>query len=371
MILGGALRAILAAAALITLPAGASGPALPMPCLTGARDFLQLPPGRLLGDVSGVALDRAGHVWVLHRPATLAAAERAGALPPVAEFSAQGRYLGGFGGPGEGYEWPRVEHSIALTPQGRVWISGNFRANPAQADDMLLEFTADGRFLRQIGRRGASQGNADTANFHAPGDLAVDWPRGEIYVADGYGNRRVMVIDARSGRFKRMWGAFGSVPTLDPAPAPRAPGRPFVRETGDGPRDFNSVHGVILARDGTVYVSDRNNQRIQAFTRAGRYLGQVFVDRNLASPTTASGMAMSDDPGQRYLFVADFGNSALVIVDRKRLAVIGRTGKDAGSPPQFTTPHLMAGDGKGHIFVTEVAARTVQRITVQASCRRP
>lgn len=341
---------------------------LAMPCLALQQDFLKLPAGKFLGDVSGVAVGPDGHVWVLHRPLTLTVDQRPNALPPASEFSPTGSFLGGFGGHKDGQEWPRVEHSIALTQDGRVWISGNFRADPAQADDMLLEFTRSGQFLRQVGKRGASTGDGDLANFHAPGDLAVDWPNRELYVADGYGNRRVAVVDIASGRFKRTWGAFGSVPTLAPAPAPRTAGAPFTPDRGDGPPDFNGVHGVGIARDGKVYVSDRNNQRIQVFTRQGRYLGQVFIDRNLPSPTTASGMAFSADPAQRYLYVADFGNSALVVVDRRRLAVVGRIGKGTGSGPDLNAPHLMASNGKGQLFVSEVAARRVTRITVAPRC---
>lgn len=365
MCLLGAIAAVATAAA----PEVKARPSLPMPCFTSDKDFLEVPAGMRLGDVSAVTLDRSGNVWILHRPGTLSPQERKQALPPVAKFSASGKFLAGFGGPGEGYEWPTVEHSLALGPNGQVWISGNFRTAPTRGDDMLLEFTADGRFVRQIGRRGASRGDDDTANFHAPGDLAVDWPHREIYVADGYGNRRIVVIDAVSGQYLRKWGAFGSAPTLAPAPAPRAPGATFEPEHGAGPPDFNGVHGVAISKDGKVYVSDRINQRIQVFTRQGRYLAQVFIDRNLRSPITASGIVFSDDPAQRYIYVADFGNGALVVVDRQRLTVVGRVGNDAGTPPSLTTPHLLASDGKGHLFVAEVAARRVQRLTIRYNCR--
>lgn len=362
------LLAAIVALTTATAPGAKAHQTLPMPCFASDTDFLAVPAGKHLGDVSAVTLDRSGNVWILHRPGTLSPQEQAQALPPVAKFSASGKFLAGFGGPGEGYEWPTVEHSLALGPNGQVWISGNFRTDPARGDDMLLEFTADGRFVRQIGRRGASLGNDDTANFHAPGDLAVDWPHREIYVADGYGNRRIVVIDAVSGAYLRKWGAFGSAPTLAPAPAPRATGTVFERENGAGPPDFNGVHGVAISRDGKVYVSDRMNQRIQVFTRHGRYLAQVFVGRNLRSPITASGIAFSDDPAQRYIFVADFGNGALVVIDRRRLTVVGRVGNDAGTPPSLTTPHLLASDGKGHLFVAEVAARRVQRLTIRYGC---
>lgn len=363
-------RVAIAAALAIASPAALAHSRItaPMPCFATNPDFLKVPAGKRLGDVSAVTLDGRGHVWILHRPGTLPADQRAQALPPVVEFTAEGRFLSAFGGPGPAYEWPTVEHSLAIDPTGNVWISGNYRADAARADDMLLEFTTRGAFVRQVGRRGASGGNADRANFHAPGDLAIDWVHRELYVADGYGNRRIAVLDAVSGRFLRSWGAFGSVPTLATAPPPRTAGAAFTPETGEGPADFNGVHGVAIAADGRVYVSDRNNQRIQVFTRSGRYLGQVFVDRNLPSPTTASGLAFSPDRDQRYLYVVDFGNAALVVIDRHRLSVIGRIGSGAGVPPALKAPHLIASDRHGHLFVSDVSARRVVRLTVRHSC---
>ncbi|WP_162875481.1 hypothetical protein [Sphingomonas crusticola] len=333
-----------------------------MPTFRAQTDWLKLPDRWIMGDVTAVAVDRRNYVWVLQRPRTLSADQKDKAAPPVLLFDTAGQFVSGFGGPGIGYDWPQVEHSLAVDAQGHVWITGNARPNGGAADDMLLEFTAAGKFLRQIGRPGESRGNADTANFHAPADLFVDDANHEVYVADGYGNRRVIVVDSRNGAFRRMWGAFGSVPTLQPAPAPRPAGAPATPETGDGPPDFNGVHGVELSRDGLVYVSDRNNQRLQVFTRAGHYLRQVFIDRNMASPVTASGIAMSADAAQRYLFVVDFGNAALVVLDRQRLQVIGRL-DGTHNMPAFRAPHLIAADGKGALYVAEVAGRRVQRLT--------
>lgn len=348
---------------------GAAARPLPMPCFLADDAFLKLPPDKLLGDVSAVSVDSKGDVWVLHRPRTLPEATRAKALPPIIRFRPDGTFTGGFGGADSKYEWPTIEHSLAIAPNGNIWISGAFRADPAMADDMILEFTKDGQFVRQIGRRGGSEGNLDTANVHAPGDLAIDPRANELYVADGYGNRRVIVFDAGSGAYRRFWGAFGSKPTTAPAPVVRAAGAPLSPREDTGPEGFNGVHGVALARDGKVYVSDRNNQRIQAFTRSGRFLRQVFIDRNLRSPMTASGIAFSGDRAQRYMFIADFGNAALVVVDRHRMAVVGRVGSDAGTGPAFTTPHLVASDGKGHLYISEVAARRVRRLSFETNCK--
>jgi DNA-binding beta-propeller fold protein YncE len=237
-----------------------------------------------------------------------------------------------------------------------VRVSGSFRADPAKADDMILVFSGEGRFQRQIGRPGASQGNADTANFGAPADIFVDDARREVYVADGYVNRRLIVLDSETGKFKRMWSAFGAPPPQEPGPAPRAIGSAAPPLVGEGPAGFNGVHGVEIAKDGTVYVSDRLNQRIQAFTREGRYLRQVFVERDAPSPQTASGMAFSTDPQQRYLYVADWGNGRLLVYDRKALTLLETV--DA----KFLGPHLLAMDSKGALYVSEVSGRRVARI---------
>lgn len=338
---------------------------LAMPKLTPETGFLHLPEGRPIGDISAVAVDAQDNVWILHRPRSLVPQDRIRAAPPVLEFDRTGHFLRGFGGAGAGYDWPTVEHSLAVDRQGRVWITGNFRGSDAPGDDMLLTFDRTGRFLRQIGRPGGSTGDLDTRNLNAPADIFVDDVAREVYVADGYGNRRVIVFDSETGAFKRMWSAFGAPPPVEPAPAPRAAGAPFTPSQGEGPTGFNGVHGVKIARDGLVYVSDRNNQRIQVFTKAGKYLRQVFVDRNLPSASTASGMAFSADRGQRYLYVADWGNDRLLVFDRKRLALLGTFGGTGAAPGQFLGPHLIAADSRGNVYVAEVKGRRLQRLTVR------
>jgi len=347
--------------ALTSTPA-TSRTALSMPQFEAVTNWLVPPRGQVLGDISAVAVDRHDNVWVLHRPRSLSEADRTKAAPPVMMFDRSGRFLRGFGGPGNGYEWPTVEHSLAVDGKGRVWVAGSFRG-PGGNDDMLLVFDGQGRFLRQIGRRGASGGDSDTSNLHAPADIFVDDRNHEVYVADGYGNRRVIVLDSENGAFKRMWSAFGAPPPLEQAPDPRPSGAPFVPDQGPGPAGFNGVHGVEVARDGRVYVSDRNNQRIQVFSRVGRYLGQVFVDRNLPDPRTVSGMAFSADRAQRYLYVADWGNGRLAVLNRKALTMLGTFGTKGTAPGQFNGPHLMATDSKGVLYVAEVQGRRVQRLT--------
>jgi YVTN family beta-propeller protein len=350
--------ALLAAAAIATAASAA-----PPPQFQADANWLKPPPGLVLGEISAVAVDSQDRVWVLQRPRSLAKDDAPHAAPPVLLFDRQGNYLRGFGGPGPGYEWPATEHSLAVDGRGRVWVAGNSRTEPAGADDMLLQFDGDGRFLRQIGHRGASKGDLDTQNLYAPGDIFVDDAARDVYVADGYGNRRIIVFDSETGAFKRMWSAFGAPPPAEPAPAPRAVGAPFTPESGEGPQGFNGVHGVKVSRDGLVYVSDRNNQRIQVFTKDGRFVKQGFVARNTPSPQTASGLAFSPDAKQRYLYVADWGNNSLLVLDRATLATLRTIGVKGIAPGAFLGPHLIATDSKGVLYVAEVQGRRLQRLT--------
>ncbi|MDO6415107.1 hypothetical protein Q4F19_12015 [Sphingomonas sp. BIUV-7] len=349
---------LLLAATLAFSGSGAMAGARPpvMPVLTPDANWLKPPAGLLIGNISAVAVDAQDHVWILHRPRTAHAADGAKAAPPILAFARDGTYLRGFGGPGAGYDWPANEHSLAVDRKGRVWITGN-----SGTDDMLLVFAPDGHFLRQIGRPGASKGDLDTANLHAPADIFVDDRAHEVYVADGYGNRRVIVFDSETGAFKRMWGAFGAAPPEAPAPEPRVAGASFTPETGDGPQGFSGVHGVELSRDGKLYVADRYNQRVQVFTPTGKYLGQVFVDRNMASPQTASGIAFSADAAQRYLYVSDSGNSRVLVFDRARLALLGAFGSKGSAPGQFSGLHLIATDSHDALYTAELTGQRVQR----------
>src|SRR5262245_20948075 len=171
-----------------------------------------IPNNWVLGEVSSVAVDAQDHVWILHRPATVPEAQRQNAAPPVLEFDSAGRFIRSRGGASAGYEWPQREHGIYVDPKDNVWIGGNNGYGtplpPGDSDDMLLKFTAAGKFLLQVGHRNQSKGNADTKNLHQPADAYLF--RGELFVADGYANHRVIVLDGESGAFKRMWGAFGN-----------------------------------------------------------------------------------------------------------------------------------------------------------------
>jgi hypothetical protein len=213
------LTLIVAAALAQGAPVGLaqSAPASRMPVFEVDPSWPKLPNNWVTGVVSSVTVDRRDHVWILHRPGTVQEQQKAQAAPPVLEFDPNGKFLNAWGGPAQGYDWPGTEHGIFVDHKDIVWIGGS-----GIGDDMLLKFTNQGKFLKQFGARGQSKGNADSKNVNRSADVFVHPKTNEAYVADGYGNRRVIVLDAETGAFKRMWGAFGKPP--DDAPPAGAPG---------------------------------------------------------------------------------------------------------------------------------------------------
>jgi hypothetical protein len=308
-----------------------------------------------LGFVSSVAVDAQDHVWVLHRPRTLSATEKAMAAPPVLEFDAAGNFLQAWGGPGDGYEWPEREHGIYVDDWGNVWIGGNnypARRDPGLkrvSDDQLLKFMKTGKLVMQVGRSNKSSGNSDTKNMQQPADAFVYRKTNEVFIADGYGNHRVIVLDANTGTFKRMWGAFGNMPLDTPPKGPEVK-PPVIPDDGSpGPQQFDIVHAIHVSNDGLVYVADREIKRVQVFTIDGKFVTQKFIRRNEVSEArTTSGLAFSPDPQQQFLYLAGFTGASpqVVVLNRKTLEVVGSFGRTEG----FTGGHHIATDSKGNIY---------------------
>ena len=308
----------------------------------------ELPNNWMLGQVSGVAVDDRDHVWIVHRPRTLDARQRGEEgmccvpAPPVIEFDAAGNVLRSWGGPSDGFEWPENEHGIHVDHQDNVWIGGN-----GAGDAHVLKFTADGEFLLQIGRAGQSGGSNDTENLGQPASIEVDPEASEVYIADGYGNRRVIVFDSDTGEYKRHWGAYGEPPDDEDLPPYDPEAEPI--------RDFRSpVHGVSIAYDGLVYVGDRTNNRVQIFQKDGQFVTEAFVRTETLGSGSVSGVTLSEDAEQRWLFIPDGTNNVVWILDRSSLEVVdyfGRLGKNAG---QFYRLHNLAIDSRGNLYTTEV-----------------
>ena len=351
-------------------PAAAGAPAQNVPTFRGDSTWPSLPSNWVLGEVSSIAVDARDHIWVLHRPRSIPAQQRASAAPPVLEFDAAGTLLGSWGGPSEAFDWPEREHGIFVDSRGFVWISGNGGwpkpTGPGSGDDMILKFTAAGTFVMQIGHRGQSKGNTDTVNVRQPADVFVHAPTNELFVADGYGNQRVAVFDAGSGKFKRAWGAYGKTPPTEVAGNPPTPAQDQV--AAETKEQFGLVHAVKVSSDGVVYVADRTHNRIQTFTTQGKFIRQVRVTPDGATTPVPAGFAFSPDKPQRYLYVVDSGPMRIVIFDRATLTQVGSVGSRGPRPGEFDIVHHMATDSKGNLYAAEIVTnRRAQRLLLQTA----
>jgi len=313
-----------------------------------------LPNHWLLGSTIGVAVDGRDHVWIIHRPATLndktetsastnppTAQECCLPAPQVLEFDPAGNLVGHWGGPGEGYEWPESNHGITVDYKGNVWL-GAWGPKDAQ----ILKFTREGKFLMQVGHRGKNTGSSDNENFGRATKIWVDPKTNEAYIADGYANKRVVVIDADTGKFKRFWGAYGKRPE-DADPGPYDPAAPVAQQ-------FRTpVHCVAVSDDDLVYVCDRRNTRIQVFRKDGTFVKEGFIAKKTLGDGSVWDIAFSRDPQQKYLYVADGKNEKVYVVDRDTLEILTSFGDGGRQPGQFFAVHNIATDSKGNVYTTE------------------
>jgi DNA-binding beta-propeller fold protein YncE len=310
-----------------------------------------LPNHWLLGMAIGIWVDEKDHVWIIHRgAATLNANELAltknvgeccASAPPVLEFDPSGRLVQAWGGPGPGYEWPDSNHGIHIDHKGNVWIGGN-----GENDAHILKFTRDGKFLMQMGKYKGTNGSNDLQNFGRVAKIWVDPKTNEAYVADGYKNKRVAVLDADTGVMKRYWGAYGNKPDdadlgkYDPMAAP--------------PKQFrNPVHCVERSVDDLIYVCDRQANRIQVFKPDGTYVKEAHFARQTLGSGSAWDLAFSKDPQQRFIFLADGTNEKIRVIVRETMMELTNFGDGGRQPGQFFGVHSIATDSKGNIYTTE------------------
>ncbi len=323
-----------------------------------------LPNHWVLGNAIGVWADDRDRIWIIHRgSSTLDANEKALELkagdccagaPPVLAFDTQGNLVQSWGGPGQGFDWPTGNHGIFVDHTGMVWIGGN-----GAGDSHILKFTQDGKFVAQFGKPNARQtgtnaqgqptfapGSSDPSNFGRVAKIFVDPKANEAYVADGYLNRRVAVLDGASGKIKRFWGAYGKPPNDAPEGRydPAAPPSPNFR---------NPVHCADLSNDGLVYVCDRLNDRLQVFKPDGTFVKEAFIDKHTRASGSVWDVAFSKDREQRFLFVADGINNRIDILDRQSLEVLTSFGDGGRQPGQFYGVHSIAIDSRGNLYTTE------------------
>ena len=312
-----------------------------------------LPNGWLLGMAIGVWVDEQDHVWMIHRSsATLHNNEKGAELkppiadcckgaPPVLRFDPAGNLVSAWGGPGQGYEWPESNHGIVVDHKGNVWIGGN-----GKGDSHILKFTKDGKFLQQFGNLGKNAGSNSPDQFGRVAKVWIDPKANEAYVADGYLNKRVAVLDVDTGKMKRYWGAYGNKPD-DTNLGPYDPKAPPAQQFR------NPVHCADLSHDGLVYVCDRANDRMQVFKPDGTFVKEQFYAKNTLGSGSVWDIAFSKDPQQKFIFMADGQNERIRIILRETLEELSAFGDGGRQPGQFYGVHSLALDSKGNLYETE------------------
>jgi DNA-binding beta-propeller fold protein YncE len=329
-----------------------------------------LPNHWVIGMMVGVSVDAHDHVFIVHRPRSVNQATEAGSTakpataecctpaPPVLEFDPAGNLVNSWGGPGPGYDWPSGsgasgEHGISVDGHGNVWL-GSTGAN----DRQILEFSHDGKFIAQFGKPGPGPANSlSTTDFKGVAMMSFDDKANEAFVADGYGNKRVVVIDMTTGAVKRFWGAYGHKPD-DAGGTAYVQGGPLDQQFG------NPVHCAMLSDDGLVYVTDRKNDRIQVFHKDGSYIKEVIIAPETLGDGSMWEIAFSHDKAQKYLYVTDGKNEKVYILDRQSLALLTSFGDGGRQPGEFFGVHSIATDSKGNIYTTETyEGRRVQKFS--------
>lgn len=311
-----------------------------------------LPNNWIMGTVTGMSVDQDDHIWVLDRPGNNTPAGKA-AAPGVLEFDRDGNLLRAWGTPDSAPTgvWPRAEHTIFVDRERNVWLAG------AASGDTLLKFTMDGKFVSEFGhrgpiveRQGMKQDNQSKILLLGVSSAALDEDANEIFVADGYLNRRVIVFDLKTGEFKRGWGAYGK-PISEISNEPQAPHDPNDFHAAD----FKSpVHCVHISKDGLVYVCDRAGDRVQVFTKQGKFVKEFHVANSTMGGGSVGSVDFSSDPAQKNIFIPDLVNGTVWELDRQSGDIIGHIGHKGPNPGEFVSPHVSAMDSQGNVYVGEI-----------------
>ncbi len=325
----------------------------------------ELPNDWIIGAVTAVFVDAQDHVWVTHLPETLTPEETSAVQDPpiglccapapvVLELDADGELVNAWGDPStqDVSQFPRNAHGLFVDHNDFVWV-GTYRHH------RVMKFTRAGDLVMTLGEYDVNGGSNDPDLLGGPAGIWVDPTSNEVFIADGYRNRRVIVYDAETGEYRRHWGAYGEVPDDEYDYGDRSP-------DGPPPRQFSTVHGLIGSHDGLIYVADRRGNRIQVFTQAGDFVAEKIVAPRTLASGSAFVIAFSPDPEQRWIYLADGTNHKVWILRRADLEIVGEFGRGGRQLGQFLRPHGMSVDSRGNIYVGEASTgRRVQRFRVQ------
>tara|TARA_Y100000590_G_scaffold446415_1_gene580105 strand:- start:271 stop:1452 length:1182 start_codon:yes stop_codon:yes gene_type:complete len=323
-----------------------------------------LPNHWILGATIGIGVDSRDHIYIIHRRDTFNERTEIGAAtdpikadccipaPNVLEFDPEGNLVNHWGGPGEGYDWPASNHGISIDHKDNIWIGGNGRS-----DSHILKFTRNGEFLAQYGTPGAETDSHSKENFGSVAEVAFGPNAKEAFVADGYRNKRVAVLDSDTGELKRYWGAYGNEP--DDSNLGR-----FVPGEEPAQQFRTPVHCAQPSADGLVYVCDRVNNRLQVFEPDGTYVDELFVKPNSLGDGSVWDISFSPDPEQTFIYLADGTNRKIFIIERKTLEILTNFGDGGRNPGQFFAVHGLVTDSRGNIYTTETyEGKRVQKFT--------
>lgn len=323
-----------------------------------------LPNHWILGSTIGLAVDSRDHVYIIHRRDTFNERTEIGAAtdpvkadccipaPNILEFDPDGNLVNSWGGPAEGYDWPASNHGITVDHKDNIWIGGNGRE-----DSHILKFTRDGKFLAQYGAPAAGADSHSDERFGGVAEISFDADANEAYVADGYRNKRVAVLDADTGELKRYWGAYGNEPSDDNL-GPFRPGEEPAQQFR------NPVHCAEPSNDGLIYVCDRVNNRLQVFQPDGTFVNELFVKPNSLGDGSVWDISFSPDADQKFIYLADGTNRKIFIIERETMEILTNFGDGGRNPGQFFAVHNIATDSKGNLYTTETyEGKRLQKFT--------
>jgi DNA-binding beta-propeller fold protein YncE len=337
-----------------------------------------LPSDWTWGQVIGIFADTRGHVWTSSRSR-------------ISEWDPHGKLLQSWDARGPDGKWSTI-HGLFVDHHGFVWTN-------ARESNLTVKFTRTGEVVLVIGKFDQTGGSNDPTLMGRPSEIWVDPADNEVFVADGYGNRRIIVFDGATGRYLRHWGAYGKRPEDPPAgpgarggtatgtaAAPNAPGTPPTPPARQNtsvpatpPAQFRVPHGIAGSRDGFIYLADRANNRIQVFRQNGDFVMERILrpqcgaqERAGWAPQRPCGteaafsIGFSHDTAQSYVYVADGGTHVITILRRAGMSVVDEFGGPGVRPGQLGRPHNLSVDPAGNIYVAEAAGPTVKHPTTGA-----